>query len=325
MLCVVVLAALFPALGASGGVLRLDTVTVAGVALVFLLSGANLSPESLRAGFGHWRLHLLVQSSTFVMFPLLGAAIALLLRPWLPDDLLLGVFFLCALPSTVSTSIAMTSLARGNVAAAIFNATLSSVIGMLATPLLLALWLRWSGHSGGHGSVSTGEQIKNIALQLLLPFVLGQLLRPWLRPLLVRYKTATSRVDRGVIVLIVYSAFCDSTRAGIWTDYGARLLLETLALTGGLLALALVLTRFASRQMGFGIADESAAVFCGSKKSLANGIPMAKLLFPGTPIGAIVLPVMIYHQLQLLVCSTLARRYAERQTAEGLVLLRRPV
>lgn len=308
MLSAVVLAALWPAAGASGGFLHLDDVTTWGVALVFLLAGAGLSRRNLRDGAANWRLHLMVQATTYLVFPAIGAGICLLVRPWFPNDLLLGVFYLCALSSTISTSIAMTTLARGNVAGAIFNATLSSLLGMVLTPLLLSLWL----HTGSQHT-PLGPQLVKIGRELFLPFVLGQVIQPWLAPWIARYKTITSKVDRGVILLIVYNSFCDSTQAGLWTNYGWTTLLQAFVLSAGLLAAALFITTTVARRLGFNTGDEIAAVFCGSKKSLATGVPMARLLFPaGTSMGLIVLPLMFYHQLQLLVCTVLARRYSAR-------------
>ena len=312
MLTAVILASLYPALGASHGPLHLDQVTTVGVGLVFLLSGVGLSTDKLKLGARNWRLHVFVQSSTFILFPLIGIAAMTSLGGLLPHELLVGFFFLCALSSTVSTSIAMTTLARGNVAGAVFNATLSSLIGMLVTPLLVSVCL----HASGQG-VSLGRQLLDVTEQLLLPFIAGQLLRPLLADWVARHKNVSSKVDRGVIVLIVYNSFCDSSQAGLWTNYGVLTLMQTLLLAGGLLAIVLSVTTLAARRFHFSKEDEITAVFCGSKKSLATGIPMAKLLFGGSAggsaaLGLIVLPIMFYHQLQLIICSIIARRYALR-------------
>jgi sodium/bile acid cotransporter 7 len=308
MTLTVILAALYPLPGTSSGPLHMNTLTAIGIALVFLLNGAGLSPKSLRAGAANWRLHLLVQFSTYGLFPLLGILIAALLHAVLTPELLTGVFFLCALSSTISTSIALTSLARGNVAGAVFNASLSSLLGMVITPVLVGLWQ----HTQGQGA-PLGEEFLKIAEQLLLPFVLGQALRPWIGGWLHRNKAVTGKVDRGVILLIVYNSFCDSTAGGLWSRYGWLTLVEAAALAFALLGTALTLTTLAARRLGFNTEDEVAAVFCGSKKSLATGIPMARLLFgSGAALGLIVLPLMFYHQLQLFVGTYLAQRYARR-------------
>lgn len=311
MIGAVVLAALAPHWGASDGPLHLDVVTEFGVALVFFFAGAGLSFANLKAGVTNWRLHLLVQLSTFGVFPAIGIAFMLIGRGWLPEGLLAGFFYLCALPSTISTSIAMTALARGNVSGAIFNATLSSLLGMVITPLLVNLFLHTGGAADGSGS-SMLDQFTKIATQLFLPLVLGQIARRWIGGWVARNKAFVGKSDRLVILLIVYSAFCDSTQAGIWSQYGAITLLQTGVLAAVLLALALSVTMFAARRFGFSKEDEIAGVFCGSKKSLAVGVPMAKLLMGDTPLGLIVLPIMFYHQLQLMVCTVMAQRYAAR-------------
>jgi sodium/bile acid cotransporter 7 len=311
MIAAVVLASLWPALGASGGPLHLDLVTEFGVSLVFFFAGAGLSFANLKDGVTNWRLHLLVQLSTFALFPLIGVALALAGKNFFPRDLLSGFFFLCALPSTISTSIAMTQLARGNVAGAIFNATLSSLLGMLITPLLVNLYLHSAGNTGGHGG-SLLEQFAKIAEQLFLPLLLGQIARRWIAGWIARNKALVTLSDRSVILLIVYNAFSDSAAAGLWSQYGWQTLAQTFVLATALLAAALSITTFFARRAGFNTEDEIAGVFCGSKKSLAVGVPMAKLLLGNVPLGMIVLPLMVYHQLQLFVCTLLAKRYASR-------------
>jgi sodium/bile acid cotransporter 7 len=311
MACIVgaaILGLLAPGPGSSGGVLHLGAVTKVGIMLVFFLHGASLSPASLKAGVSHWRLHVFVQAATFVLFPLIGAAIYLAGRSYLPTDMLLGLFYLCALPSTISSSVAMTALARGNLPGAIFNATISGLVGMVVTPLLMSAVMAHSGHS-----ISLGAAIADVMWQLMAPFAAGQLLRRPLHAWLQRTKKALSLLDRGVIVLIVHASFCDSQQAGVWSGYPLPSLLLLLLMTAALLALVLGFTTWLARRLGFTTEDEIAAVFCGSKKSLANGMPMANAMFAGAPgMGIFVLPMIVYHQLQLLVCSVLAQRYASR-------------
>jgi len=315
MLTAVAIALAVPSIGTSGGVLHLDTVTAYGVALVFLLSGAGLSVDKLKLGAANWRLHLFVQLFTFGVFPLIGLLVTGLAAGHLPRELLIGFFYLCVLPSTVSSSIAMTTMARGNIAGAVFNATLSSLIGMVLTPLYISFWLHASTTQGAPLS----EQFLKIGEQLLLPFAVGQALRPLVGNWLGRHKAITSKVDRGVIVLIVFNSFCDATAAGVWTRFGAEPLLLTALLTGGLLAAVLLMTKLVATRFAFDKEDEIAAVFCGSKKSLATGAPMAALIFGSSgSLGLIVLPIMLYHQMQLIVCSVIARRYAERSEAKGI-------
>lgn len=308
MVSAVVLATIAPGVGRSGGPLHGEVVANAGIFVVFFLHGADLSIERLRAGVSRWRLHVLVQTFTFGVFPLLWVPLRLAAGRAVPPDLMLGFFYLCAIPSTITSSVAMTAIARGNVPGAIFNATLSSVLGVFLTPLLVSLAFVGSG-----ASLPVGEAMRKLAVLVVLPLVLGQAARPLLADALARHGGARSGLDRAVVLLIVYVSFCDSVAGGLWTDHGAATLAVTLAGAALLLAAVLVLTRRAARWLGFEVEDEIAAVFCGSKKGLAAGVAMAKVLFGAHPgIGVIVLPIMFYHQLQLVACSLLAERYAKR-------------
>ena len=308
MLGAIVLACLFPLAGSSHGPLHLGRLTQLGIALVFFLHGSELSAAALRAGAANWRLHLFVQLSTYVLFPLLGLVLFFGARRLLSPEVRLGMFYLCALPSTISSSIAMTSIGKGNVAGAVFDATLSGLIGMVLTPVLVGL-------------VSAAEMrplpilpaIEDVTVKLVLPFAAGQVLRPLIHAALHRCQRVLRHADQGVIVLIVYVAFCDSMLAGIWSRYSPLVLLQILVLASLLLALVLTLTRLGARWLRLSHADEVAAVFCGSKKSLASGAPIAQVLFGDSPsLGLLMLPLLVYHQLQLVVCGILARRYAQR-------------
>lgn len=298
-----------PQIGASDGPLAMGVVTSLGVALVFFLHGAAVSPAAMRSAAANWRLHALVQLCTFALFPLIGLGVWHTLDGVLVPELRLGFFFLCVTSSTISSSVAMTALARGNVAAAIFNATLSGLLGMVLTPLLLALVV-----DGGAQVTPVASQIGGIFAKLLLPFVLGQLCRSLIRSLLDRHKAIVGKADRAVIVLIVYVAFCDAALAGLWSRDHALAIVLIAALCSILLAVALTLTTVASRAMGLSTEDEIAAVFCGSKKSLANGAPIGKVIFGASPaLSLILVPLLLYHQIQLVVCAVLARRYCARR------------
>lgn len=308
MLSAIVLASLVPDLGRSGGLLHVDALADYGIAAVFFLHGMGIPSEKLRAGLARWPLHIMVQSYTFLVFPLLGLVLHFTVGHWLPPYLMLGFFYLCALPSTISSSVAMTGAARGNVPAAVFNATLSSLLGIVLTPFIISLVADTTG-----ASLPLRDAIIDIAQLLLLPFLSGQILHRWLGAWFARYKPWTNVFDKAVIVLLVFSSFCDSVAAGLWRDYGAGMLLITLALAASLLGTALLLTWRTARLLGLPVEDEIVAVFCGSKKTLASGVPMAKVLFGSHPgLGLIVLPIMFYHQLQLLVAAMLAERYARR-------------
>lgn len=308
MVAATLLAWQFPEPGATGGPLRPELANKAGVASIFFLHGLLLSFAALRAGTLLWRLHLLVQLTTFGLCPLLGWASVSLLGDALDPGLSLGIFYLCALPSTVSSSVAMTAAARGNVAAAVFNATLSSVIGVFLTPL-------WVGAVMGAAGVSLplGEVVVDLTLWLLLPLATGQLLRPLLGGWAARHKRGINLTDRAIILLLVYTSFCDSVQSGVWLGSGVESLAATALFCCLLLALLLAAVNAVARWLGFSKADRIAAVFCGSKKTLASGVPMARLMFVGQPgLSLILLPIMIYHPLQLLVCGWLASRFAAR-------------
>lgn len=300
----VALAFLLPAHGAGAAVLAV--CTDAAIALLFFLYGARLSPKEAWEGAQNLRLHALVLAFTYLLFPLLGFVLAPWVRPLLGDQLTAGLIFLCVLPSTVQSSIAFTSIARGNVAAALCAASASNLLGVLVTPLLLALLLHEDGVS------LSGSAVQKLALQLLLPFALGQLLRPRIASFMQRHKRLLGLVDRSTILLVVYAAFSAGVVAGVWQRLPLLTLLLVLLLASALLAVVLALTTFTSRCLGFSKEDEIAIVFCGSKKSLASGLPMASVLFPAAIVSATVLPLMLFHQVQLVACAYLAGRYASR-------------
>jgi sodium/bile acid cotransporter 7 len=295
---------LLPASGVAAPIVAY--VTKASIALLFFLQGVRLQRAAVIAGLTHWRLQLLTLACTFALFPILGLALHASVPGLLDRSLWLGILYLCTLPSTVQSSIAFTSIAKGNVAAAICAATASNLIGIVLTPLLVAALLNL------HGSASPVEQIQSIVLQLLVPFIAGQIASRWLRPWATRHTTLLTISDRGSIILVVYAAFSEAVKAGAWSSLSWIDIVKVLVICAVLLAIALVVTHFASRAARFGREDEIAVVFCGSKKSLATGVPMANILFPAATVGLVILPVMVFHQIQLMVCASLARRWAER-------------
>ena len=303
LVAAVVLASLLPVRGEAAR--QLELIGKLAIALLFFLHGARLPRAAVVAALSHWRLHLTVLAATFALFPLLGLAAAWLMRPLLPPLLPAGLIFLACLPSTVQSSIAFTSVARGNVAAAVTSASLSNVVGMLLTPLLVALLL--GARAGGFSL----DAVEAILLQLLAPFAAGQVLRSWIGPWIDRRKRLLTLVDRGTIALIVYLAFSAAVVGGIWSRVSPAQLALVLAACAGMLAAIIVATTQGARRLGFDRADEIVVVFCGSKKTL-TGVAMAGILFPPAVAGVIVLPLMIFHQLQLMVCAVLAQHYASR-------------
>jgi sodium/bile acid cotransporter 7 len=307
LLATVGIAALIPARGIGATVM--GYATYGAVALLFFLYGARLAPQAILAGVMHWRLQGLVFLSTFAVFPIVGLILVAVFRPWLGETLSLGLLFVAVLPSTVQSSIAFTSIARGNVPAALCSASISNLAGIVVTPALVALLI--SSKSGGF-SLSA---LEDIALQLLLPFALGQVARPFIGNWITAHRTITQIVDRGSILLIVYAAFSEGMVAGVWSAISLQSLALVIALDVLMLAVGLTVTTVVSRLLGFNKEDEIAIVFCGSKKSMASGIPMANILFAGQAVSLIVLPLMLFHQIQLMVCASLARRYARRVSA----------
>lgn len=310
------LAALLPASGAAATVA--EGASTGAVALLFFLYGARLSTREALDGLRHWRLHLTVLGCTFLLFPLLGLAARGLVPTVLTPQLYGGLLFLCLVPSTIQSSIAFTSIARGNVPAAICAGSFSSLAGIVLTPLLAALLL------GGAGGLSADSLMK-IVLQLLVPFLAGQFLRRWVGGFLVRHKKVLGRVDRGSILLVVYTAFSQGMVAGVWQLVTPARLGLLLAVEAVLLAVMLTLTWFGAKRLGFDRADRVAIQFAGSKKSLAAGLPMASVLF-GAHASLAVLPLMLFHQMQLMVCAVVAgRRSRDPDPAPASALASVPV
>lgn len=311
LLLLVVLAWLRPDIGKSGGPLPLEAVTTYGVALIFFFYGLKLSPERLRSGLSQWRLHLAVQLTTFLLFPLL---VLVAWGVWGSQDqetLWLGAFYLAALPSTVSSSVVMVSIAGGNLPAAIFNASISSLLGVFLTPLWMGLFLK-----GQSGDFDFWSVLAKLVLQVVVPALLGLLLHGRLGNLAERYRKELKYFDQVIILLIVYSAFCDSFARNIFQGLsGSDLFLLGLLMTG-LFFLVFALVSFTGRALGFTRENKITALFCGSKKSLVQGTVMSRVLFPdASTLGLVLLPLMIYHALQLIYASMLAQAMARRAAA----------
>ena len=305
LLLTVLLATLLPVSGQAA--LMFNDATILAIGLLFFMHGAKLPRETLMAGVRHWRLHLTVLAFTFVFFPLLGWLLKPVLSAWMTPDLYMGMLFLCVLPSTVQSSIAFTSIARGNVSAAICSATASNLLGVFLTPLLVSLLV--VAHSGA----TSWDSVLRISCQLLLPFIAGQFARRWIGAWVQRHTKVLSMVDQSSILLVVYTAFSEAIMEGLWTKLSLSAIAGLTISCCILLTIVLVLTGAVSRRLGFNKQDEIAVVFCGSKKSLSSGVAMAKVLFVSSMVGSIVLPLMIFHQIQLMVCAVLAERFAKRK------------
>ena len=311
LLATVAIASLLPCRGVAAQ--AFGWLTTAAIALLFFMHGVRLSRDAVLGGLGHWRLHLAILASTFVLFPLIGFALVKLAPGLLPQQLWLGVLFVCALPSTIQSSIAFTSIARGNVPAAIGAATLSNILGIFLTPALVSLLMSL------HGASASMSEIWKVVAQLLVPFGAGHLLQPWLSGWAQQNRRLVALSDRGSILLAVYTSFSGAVVQGLWRQLPLASLGLLFVVLGLILALVLAVTTWGARLAGFSREDEIAIVFCGSKKSLASGVPMSNVLFAGGAVGMTVLPLMIFHQMQLMACAALARRYAARAAAKAAV------
>ena len=304
MLLTVAIAAVLPAHGQ--GAIIAEHAADLGIIFLFFLYGARLSPQAALGGILQWKLHLAVLACTFVLFPAIGLAMRAILPSGVPAALVTGILFLCILPSTVQSSIAFTSIARGDVPAALCAASISNLSGVFISPLL-AGWLLET-----QGVQLSLEIFRSIALQLLVPFLVGQALRPLIGAWIQQRKSLLGYADRGSILLIIYVAFSKGMVEGIWTRLDLADLGVLVLVLCALLALVLLLTALLGWLMGLSKETSIVLQFCGSKKSLASGLPMAMVIFAGGQLGMIVLPLMLFHQLQLIACAVLARHYGAR-------------
>lgn len=301
-LCVVA-ASVLPARGAV--LAAFDRAADAAIVLLFFLHGAKLSRDAVLAGIGHWRLHLMALGFTYVLFPALGLPAAGLTERVIDPALAMGLLFLALLPSTVQSSIAFTAMAGGNVAAAVCSASLSNLIGIVLTPLLVAVFI----HAGSGGGMDEWASVQKIGTQLLLPFLAGHLLRPVIGKWIDSHKAMLKPVDQSSVLLVVYSAFSAAVVNGVWSRVGPFDLGVLLVASAVILGIVIALNGVAARVAGFNREDAIVLLFCGSKKSLVSGVPMAGALFAPAEVGIVILPLMIFHQLQLFVCAWLAGRW----------------
>ncbi|MBP6352555.1 MAG: bile acid:sodium symporter [Acinetobacter sp.] len=284
-----------------------NILTTVAIAVLFFLHGAKLSREAVVEGMLHWKMHVLVFTFTFVIFPAIGLVAKPILEPLLGQQLYWGFLFLCFLPSTVQSSIAFTSIARGNVAGAVCSASFSNIIGMLITPILVSYFILGQQQHG----FDPMQSIVQIMLLLLLPFVLGQLLRPYIIQYLLKRPSVVRAFDQGSILMVVYGAFSSAVVAGLWQQVSGLTLFYLTLACSSLLTVVMLLAWYMPQWLRFNRADQITIFFCSSKKTLASGVPMAQILFIGQPLGIIVLPIMIFHQIQLMVCAVIANYCAK--------------
>lgn len=294
--------------GVYEGKVTLNDIGNIGVSLIFFFYGLKLSPQELKKGLSNWKLHIVVQTATFIIFPIVVLVFMAIFGSFGNKLLWLGIFYLVALPSTVSSSVVMTSLARGNITSAIFNASLSSIIGVFITPVWMGIFISTSG-----GDFDLTNVIIKLSLQVLLPVAIGVLLHPKFGKIALKNSNKLRIFDQSIILLIVYVSFCDSFANKMFSGYATW---ELIVLGLAMIALFFIIygiVTFIGKLLKFSIEDHITAVFCGSKKSLVHGTVMSKVLFPGIAgVGVILLPLMIFHALQLVLASMLAQKFAKR-------------
>lgn len=285
-----------------------------GIFILFLLYGARLSTSEVVDGMKNLRLQGAIIAATFVIFPLLGLFTQYLSAGFLGPTLAAGLLYVAILPSTVQSSVAFVSVARGNIAGAITAATVSNLIGMIATPLLV-LWLLGTAESMGWAN------IRDILLLLLLPFIIGQLAQPWIGGWVRARKRLTNLWDKGTILSVVFVSVVAATQAGVWASVSTWMLVSVGLISLALVVFMLALTWWGGKLLGLGYGDRIALLMCGSKKSMATGLPMANVLFAPAVVGPMVVPLIIFHQLQLMICAWLAQRLGARAEGEGALRL----
>ncbi|GAB3947386.1 bile acid:sodium symporter [Spirosoma harenae] len=315
LLAMIGLAKIWPTPGIQEGFFSLSSLATYGVSLIFFFYGLRLNFDQLKAGLLNYKLHLLIHLTTFVLFPIITLTGRSFLATPETSLLWLGIFYVGVLPSTVSSSVVMVSIAGGNLPAAIFNASISSLIGVFITPLWMSFVL--TDVNGGYDLTGV---IGKLTIQVIIPVVLGLLLNKRLGQFANRHKTYLRYSDQTTILLIVYTSFCESFSLNLFANYSVSDLVELSALMLGLFALVFGLIYLLSHLLHFSQPDRVTALFCGSKKSLIQGSVMVKVLFPATMAGVVILPIMIYHALQLIVASIIAQAMARKNQDRSIDL-----
>lgn len=308
LLIVIIIAYLFPQGVSYGGGEPLEVISTVGVSLIFFFYGLKLSFSEIKSGLRNWKLHIIIQLMTFLLFPL----VILLFKPLIHTDsqhhFWLSFFFLATLPSTVSSSVVMVSIARGNVPAAILNASISGLIGVLLTPIWMSLFLDFET-TNVFGVVYWG-----LIREIVIPVALGLFTQRYFGKWAVRNSRHIAKFDKSVILLIVYISFAESFVSGVFetisTTYLVMVFVCTVLLFTIIYTTIYLITRY---MMNFGREDQITALFCGSKKSLTHGSVFGKFLFVNNPnVGLYFLPLMIFHAFQIFIITIIAQWYQNR-------------
>ncbi len=304
IIAVIGIAYIFPQWGIPESKIPIDTISAIGISLIFFFYGLKLSPTKLKEGIKNWKLHLLIQASTFLIFPLLVLLFYPLIKNETQETIWLAFFFLAALPSTVSSSVVMVSIAKGNIPAAIFNASISGIIGVVLTPLWMGLFVQQTGTD-----FSITDIYVKLIVQIILPVVFGILLQRFLGVFALKHSKLLTRFDKSVILLIIYKSFASSFADNLFSTVSILDLLMLLVSVFLLFGILFFLTVFLAKKMQFNTEDQITAQFCGTKKSLVHGTVFSKIIFGNmASIGIILLPIMLYHAIQLLIISIVASK-----------------
>ena len=312
IIILIIVAYFFPEWGLDTSPVPLDLIGTIGISLIFFFYGLKLSPQKLKAGLSNYKLHILIQASTFLLFPLL----ILLFRPLIQNEeqeiLWLAFFFLAALPSTVSSSVVMISIAKGNIPAAIFNASISGIIGIAITPLWMGLFVTERASDFDFSTIYS-----KLILQILLPVILGVLLQKYWGDFMRKHSSKLTLFDKTIILLIIYKSFAESFAENLFTSVS---IIDLILLFAGVLAvfsIVFIITGLIAKLFGFNMEDRITAQFCGTKKSLVHGTVFSKILFGNmASLGLILLPLMLFHASQIMIISAIASRFARKVDAE---------
>ncbi|HUH72835.1 MAG TPA: bile acid:sodium symporter family protein [Chitinophagales bacterium] len=315
LFAIVALAYFQPYWGTDASPLPLGFISNVGVSLIFFFYGLKLSPEKLKSGLRNIPLHFLIQGSTFVLFPFIVWMGKLLIQPSADDQIWVGIYFLAALPSTVSSSVVMVSMARGNIPAAIFNASISSLIGVFMTPIIMGLFL-----NATNAQLDLLQVIFDLILQVIVPVGAGILLYPYLGKIVSKFNNGLKIFDQTIIIIIVYQSFCVAFDQGLYQQISTLKLIEISVIMLALFGFLFFLISKICQLLNFSIEDRITAAFCGSKKSLVHGTVMSNVIFKGNPnAGIILLPLMIYHTLQLIAASVIAQKLGSRSDSQSVM------
>ncbi|OYX85100.1 MAG: hypothetical protein B7Y83_05995 [Flavobacteriales bacterium 32-34-25] len=316
IIVIVLFAYLFPELGGKSSPVPLDKIGSIGVSLIFFFYGLKLSPEKIKSGLKNWKLHLLVQSCTFLVFPVIILCFYPLIHSEYDKNIWLAFLFLAALPSTVSSSVVMVSMAKGNIPAAIFNASISGLIGIVVTPLWLGLFLNNTA-----ASYDLGEIYSKLIIEVVVPVILGLLLHRYWGNLAQKHNSYLTLFDKSIILLIIYKSFASSFEENVFSGIDSFDFMIIATAVFSLFYLVYFLTGFISNKLGFNTEDKITAQFCGTKKSLVHGTVFAKILFPNpSAMGIVLLPIMLFHAFQIFIISFIATHVGNRKVENPIYL-----